>query len=164
MRTKFIYQAPANGYPEWNNNPNIFQLNRHKAHAYMMTFPSESEALSHAHSMSPWYQSLNGMWKFAFAETPDKRIQHFYETDYDSSSWADMPVPSHWQLQGYDYPQYTNVRYPWSESEPELKTPSRQHDTIPWAPTFVNSRYRTHGRNSPFILASKVLNPLSMYG
>ncbi|MFE0559365.1 glycoside hydrolase family 2 TIM barrel-domain containing protein [Paenibacillus sp. NPDC058910] len=123
MRTKFIYQSPANGYPEWNNNPNIFQLNRHKAHAYMMTFPSESEALSHAHSMSPWYQSLNGMWKFSFAETPDKRIQNFYKADYDSGSWADMPVPSHWQLQGYDYPQYTNVRYPWSDSEPELKAP-----------------------------------------
>ena len=62
---------------------------------------------------------------------PDKRIQNFYEIDYDSGNWADMPVPSHWRLQGYDYPQYTNVRYPWSESEPELKAPSRQRDTIP---------------------------------
>lgn len=123
MRTKFIYQAPANGYPEWNNNPNIFQLNRHKAHAYMMTFPSESEALSHDHTLSPLYKSLNGIWKFAFAEMPEQRIQNFHETDYDVSSWADMPVPSHWQLQGYDYPQYTNVRYPWSDSEPELKAP-----------------------------------------
>ena len=47
----------------------------------------------------PWYQSLNGMWKFAFAETPDKRIQNFYEIDYDSG-WADMPVPSHWRFKG----------------------------------------------------------------
>ncbi|ANA80830.1 DUF4981 domain-containing protein [Paenibacillus glucanolyticus] len=123
MRTKFVYQAPANGYPEWNNNPHIFQLNRHKAHAYMMTFPSESEALNHDHSLSPLYKSLNGTWKFAFAETPEARIHHFHEADYDSSSWADIPVPSHWQLQGYDYPQYTNVRYPWSDSEPELKAP-----------------------------------------
>ncbi|MEC3557618.1 sugar-binding domain-containing protein, partial [Bacillus thuringiensis] len=106
-----------------NNNPNIFQLNRHKAHAYMMNFPTESEALSLDHAMSPWYQSLNGTWKFAFAKTPEERIQNFYEADYDSGSWADLPVPSHWQLQGYDYPQYTNVRYPWAESEPELKAP-----------------------------------------
>ena len=33
----------------------------------------------------------------------------------DVSGWDEIPVPSHWQLQGYDYPQYTNIRYPWSE-------------------------------------------------
>lgn len=123
MRNKFIYQPPANGYPEWNNNPDIFQLNRQQAHSYMMPFKTESEALSKEHASSPYYRSLNGTWKFAFAETPDQRIQHFYEANYDSNNWADMPVPSHWQLQGYDYPQYTNVQYPWSVSEPELKAP-----------------------------------------
>ncbi|EFM11205.1 Beta-galactosidase [Paenibacillus curdlanolyticus YK9] len=123
MRDKWTYQPPANGYPEWNNNPEIFQLNRLDAHASLMPFPSVQDALRGEHAASPFYYSLNGIWKFAFAETPDKRIRDFYETGFDSSGWADMPVPSHWQFQGYDYPHYTNVRYPWAESEPELQPP-----------------------------------------
>ncbi len=123
MREKLSYSPPANGYPEWNNNPDIYQIGRLDAHASKMSYPSVEEALRLDHAASPYYRSLNGVWKFAFAETPSQRIQDFYRTDYDCAEWADMPVPSHWQLQGYDYPQYTNVRYPWEASEPELKPP-----------------------------------------
>lgn len=123
MRKKFIYHPPANGYPEWNNNPDIFQLNRLPAHAHMMHFATEAEALINDHASSSFYKSLNGSWKFSFAETPEQRIKHFYTTDYDASSWDNIDVPSHWQLQGYDYPQYTNVNYPWSVLEPELRAP-----------------------------------------
>ncbi|MBW4080685.1 glycoside hydrolase family 2 TIM barrel-domain containing protein [Paenibacillus sp. S150] len=130
MRNKFTYQPPANGYPEWNNNPEIFQLNRLDAHASMISYPSVPQALRGERTASPNYRLLNGNWKFAFAETPEQRIKDFYSADYDSSSWAEIPVPSHWQFQGYDYPQYTNVRYPWAVSEPELKPP--------FAPTVYN--------------------------
>ncbi|UQZ36679.1 beta-galactosidase [Paenibacillus sp. PK3_47] len=123
MRKKLDYQPPANGYPEWNNNPEIFELNRMKAHASKMSYPSVEQALEGSKESSPYYQSLNGTWKFSFSETPEQRIKEFYTAEYDSSGWADMPVPSHWQFQGYDYPQYTNVRYPWAVSEPDLKPP-----------------------------------------
>lgn len=130
MRNKFNYQPPANGYPEWNNNPEIFQLNRLDAHASMISYTSISEALQGDKTASPNYHSLNGTWKFAFAETPEQRIKDFYTADYDSSSWGEIPVPSHWQFQGHDYPHYTNVRYPWAVSEPDLKPP--------FAPTVYN--------------------------
>lgn len=123
MRKKLDYQPPANGYPEWNNNPEIFELNRLKAHASMMSYPSVEQAIEGNKESSPYYQSLNGTWKFSFSETPEQRIKDFYTTDYDCSGWADMPVPSHWQFQGFDYPQYTNVKYPWAVSEPDLKPP-----------------------------------------
>ncbi|WP_020619798.1 glycoside hydrolase family 2 TIM barrel-domain containing protein [Paenibacillus daejeonensis] len=123
MRTKFVHQPPSNGYPEWNNNPEIFQLNRLPAHASMIGYPTAEQALAGQKAASPWRQSLNGQWKFAWSPNPDERIANFYENDYDTSEWAEIAVPSHWQLQGYDYPQYTNIRYPWSESEPELKPP-----------------------------------------
>lgn len=123
MRSKLNYQPPANGYPEWNNNPEIFQLNRLPAHASMMSYSSLEEALAGDKTSSERYYSLNGTWKFAFAEVPEKRIPHFYQADFDASSWTDMPVPSHWQFQGFDYPQYTNVRYPWAVSEPDLLPP-----------------------------------------
>ncbi|MFS0725999.1 glycoside hydrolase family 2 TIM barrel-domain containing protein [Paenibacillus sp. 1P07SE] len=123
MRSKFVHQPPSNGYPEWNNNPEIFELNRLPAHASMMGYPSVEQALQGDKNASPWRLSLNGTWQFAWAPVPEERIADFYETGYDTSDWAEIPVPSHWQLQGYDYPQYTNVRYPWATSEPELKPP-----------------------------------------
>ncbi|WP_310828590.1 glycoside hydrolase family 2 TIM barrel-domain containing protein [Paenibacillus pedocola] len=130
MRKKLNYQPPANGYPEWNNNPEIFELNRLPAHSSMISYTTVEQALHGDKTASPNYQSLNGSWKFAFAKTPEQRIKDFYKSDYDTSSWAEIPVPSHWQFQGYDYPQYTNVRYPWAVSEPDLKPP--------FAPTVYN--------------------------
>jgi len=123
MRSKWVYQPPANGYPEWNNNPELFQLNRIDAHASMTSYSSADEALRGDRAEAASYCSLNGTWKFSFAPVPEKRIAHFYPCGYDASDWADIQVPSHWQFQGYDYPQYTNVRYPWAESEPDLKPP-----------------------------------------
>ncbi|WP_373232307.1 glycoside hydrolase family 2 TIM barrel-domain containing protein [Cohnella sp.] len=116
-KTKFTYSSPSNGYPEWNNNPTIFQLNRMDAHSTLITHDSLEEALIGDRQSSAHYHLLNGQWRFAFAENPDKRIKDFYKSDFDSSSWNEIKVPAHWQLQGYDYPQYSNVRYPWIDSE-----------------------------------------------
>ncbi|MCY9663534.1 DUF4981 domain-containing protein [Paenibacillus alginolyticus] len=122
MHKKFQYILPKNGYPEWNNNPEIFQLNRMKAHATLMPYASVEEALKGDRSASRYTVSLNGMWKFSFAEKPDMRIVNFYEVGYDTSGWDDIQVPAHWQLHGYDYPQYTNVKYPW-EGKEDIKPP-----------------------------------------
>ncbi|MGG1516341.1 glycoside hydrolase family 2 TIM barrel-domain containing protein [Paenibacillus oryzisoli] len=130
MKHKLRYTPPANGYPEWNNNPDIFELNRMKAHATLMPFDSVEEALKNDRPASRSYASLNGTWKFAWAASPAKRISNFYEERFDHTGWDDIQVPGHWQLQGYDYPQYTNVRYPWETSEPELAPP--------FAPTIYN--------------------------
>ena len=123
MRSKLVYQPPANGYPEWNNNPEIYEVGRLAAHAATTTYETIEAAIAGDESASPFRQALNGTWKFAYADTPEQRIEAFYRRDYDCSAWADMPVPSNWQLHGYDYPQYTNVRYPWSVLEPELVAP-----------------------------------------
>lgn len=114
---KFTYTPPKNGYPEWNNNPEIFQLNREKAHATLMPYKTVEEALIGNRRASDYFQSLNGTWKFAFSENPDQRIPDFFKVDYDTSEWDDIEVPGHWQLQGYDYPQYTNQVYPWVKKD-----------------------------------------------
>jgi beta-galactosidase len=121
--SKFNYVPPANGYPEWNNNPEIFEVNRMKAHSTLMPFDTIEEALEGNKFNSKYYLSLNGLWKFNFAENPDKRIKNFYENDYDASSWKEIKVPSNWQMQGYDYPQYTNKIYPWYGKE-NIKPPT----------------------------------------
>ncbi|GIO11865.1 beta-galactosidase [Cohnella xylanilytica] len=137
-KSKFVYTPPANGYPEWNNNPDIFQLNRLPAHATMIAYDSLEQALNRSMETSPYYQSLNGKWKFAWAENPDKRIRSFYELGYDHGSWDEIEVPSHWQLQGYDYPQYTNVNYPWIHQEELLPpfTPTKYNPVGSYVRTF----------------------------
>ncbi|MZQ84171.1 DUF4981 domain-containing protein [Paenibacillus sp. 5J-6] len=122
MANKYVYTPPVNGFPEWNNNPQIFQLNRLEAHATLIPFRSEAEALAGTREASDSYQSLNGTWKFHFAENAEGRPQEFYKNDYDCSSWSNIAVPSHWQLQGFDFPQYTNIIYPWVGHE-DLKPP-----------------------------------------
>ena len=119
---KFKYTPPKNGYPEWNNNPEIFQLNRLDAHATLMPYKTVDQALKGNRTSSDFYQPLNGTWKFAFYENPEMRNQEFFKEDYDSSEWDEIKVPSHWQLQGFDYPQYTNVAYPW-EGKEDIKPP-----------------------------------------
>lgn len=122
MKPKFQYTPPANGYPEWNNNPDIFALNRLEAATAYVPYPSVEEALARNVGNSPFRQSLNGTWKFHYADNPEGRPQDFFRADYDCSGWDAIPVPSHWQFHGYDYPQYTNVIYPWTGKE-DVKPP-----------------------------------------
>ncbi len=117
MPTKYVHVPPANGYPEWNNNPEIFRVNTLPAHAAFWPMPTEAAALGMKETDTPWRASLDGMWKFSFAENPAKRIVDFFRIDYDDSAWDSIPVPSHWQLQGYDYPQYVSSDYPWLTRE-----------------------------------------------
>ncbi len=123
MKEKFVYQAPKNGYPEWNNNPEITHINSLNARATLVSYDTECEAKALDKDASKRKLSLNGMWKFNFAENPRTAPEDFYKTDYSVDDWDEIKVPANWQSEGYDYPQYTNTRYPWSEKEPKLRPP-----------------------------------------
>ncbi len=51
------------------------------------------------------YLPLNGKWKFAYFENGDRAAE--------PCEWGEIPVPSCWQLQGWGYPNYTNINYPY---------------------------------------------------
>ncbi len=57
-------------------------------------------------------QMLNGDWSFRYYNSIYDFQKKFYEITYSVDDWDQIPVPSTWQMQGYDYHQYTNVRYP----------------------------------------------------
>ena len=42
----------------------------------------------------------------------------FKEADFDAERWDAIPVPSCWQMLGYDRHQYTNIRYPFPFDPP----------------------------------------------
>ena len=74
-------------------NPNITSENREKPRSYYI--PSGISE----------YTLLNGEWDFAYfkrdIDVPEK-----------IENWDKIPVPSCWQLHGYDNPNYTNINYP----------------------------------------------------
>ncbi len=71
-----------------------------------------------ARELSDRVQFLNGTWKFRYYDSIYKLQNEFYSEGYDVSGFDDIPVPSVWQMHGYDYHQYTNVRYPFAFDPP----------------------------------------------
>ena len=100
--------------PEWDN-PAVVHVGTEKPHATMMAFPSSDIAKIGDRAKSPWFLSLNGEWKFRGSLRPAERPLDFYRTDFDDAAWGSIPVPSSWQMHGFDIPIYTNIIYPWPQ-------------------------------------------------
>ena len=100
-----------NGKNDWEN-PEITGLGRETAHASFIPFPDENTALGKTRKESPWCLMLNGEWRFRFYPKTSEVPEGFEQADYDISDWDKIPVPSNWQMFGYDIPIYTNVTYP----------------------------------------------------
>ncbi|MDD5148876.1 MAG: glycoside hydrolase family 2 TIM barrel-domain containing protein, partial [Flavobacterium sp.] len=71
----------------------------------------------------PYYQSLNGSWKFNWVKSPDMRPVDFYKTDFNVNYWDNIEVPSNWQMKGYGKPIYTNITYPFVKNPPYIMEP-----------------------------------------
>ncbi len=99
---------------KWLSQPEIFAVNRRAAHSDHAFFAGRKEAAAGASSL---VLSLNGMWKFAYAHREQDRIKGFEAADFDCTGWADIPVPSHMEMNGYSVAQYANVQYPWDGHE-----------------------------------------------
>lgn len=107
------------GRNEWEN-PEKFEWNKEKPHVDLMLYPSKQAAMADDYEASSWYFSLNGTWKFAYAPTIEKSEKHFYAPDLDDSSWADLEVPSNWELKGFGIPIYANIDYQWTPNPPYI--------------------------------------------
>ncbi len=105
--------------PDWEN-PEVFAEGREAVRATVFPYPTAQQALQGFHKNSPWFKSLNGDWKFKFSPTPDSRPADFFQPGYDTSSWATIPVPSSWEMQGYGTPIYTNIVYPFPANPPYI--------------------------------------------
>lgn len=100
---------------QWLADPEIFQVNREEAHSDHLFFEREEDIF--LGDDMPLRQNLNGIWKFSYARCPDERQKEFYKTEYDLSSFKEIQVPGHIQMQGYDRCQYINTMYPWDGKE-----------------------------------------------
>lgn len=112
-----LFAQNQSNVAEWEN-PEIFQVNREPARAAFLPYADIKSAIADEYSQSPWYQSLNGTWKFNWVPKPADRPVDFYKTSFKVDQWYDIEVPSNWELKGYGYPIYTNVSYPFKKNPP----------------------------------------------
>ena len=95
-------------------NPEFFRENRMDAHSDHVWYRSMEEKEK---GESSFRVSLNGLWKFSYAVNYEAAVKGFEALEYDCRGWADIRVPAHIQLEGYDSPQYVNIQYPWDGRE-----------------------------------------------
>ncbi len=102
---------------DWEN-PLLVDLNKEQPHASFMLYANAADAKKDEYSNSPYYQSLNGIWKFVYAAHPADRSMDFYAENLNTSGWSDIPVPSNWELKGFGTPIYSNIIYPFPKNPP----------------------------------------------
>lgn len=100
----------------------ITDINRMKARAFFHSYPNKRSALYNEPSYTHNLKSLNGSWKFLFMEAPEYSPVNFEQTDFDTSSWDTITVPSNWQIEGYGNMHYSDLWYNFPIRPPYVPT------------------------------------------
>lgn len=99
-------------------NLNVLHVNTENDRAYYIPFPEHSEISDKLREKSDYFHLLNGIWKFHYYKDVESVAENFFGTDFSANEFDDLPVPSAWQMEGYDSHQYTNMRYPFPFNPP----------------------------------------------
>ena len=112
-------QLTAQLHPDYEN-PEVFERHQVQPHATLMPFENLDQALEGDRKSSPFHHSLNGNWKFHWAENPDKAPVDFYKPEYLRADWLEIKVPSNWQMEGFGTPLFRNIGLPHPIQPPEV--------------------------------------------
>lgn len=106
-----ISKIAAPGSPKsrmtFHENPQQLHINTLDKHCYFIPFAKGQDPFSERGS-SAQFELLNGEWGFRYYDSIIDLEDDFTSVPAEKT----IPVPSNWQLHGYDKPQYTNVKYP----------------------------------------------------
>lgn len=97
-------------------DPLVSGINRDPSRATAYSFQDPEAALAGAREQSGRFLSLNGEWDFNFAWKPSDAPIGFFKSKVQG--WAKIPVPSNWEMQGYDKPIYKSAVYPFRPVNP----------------------------------------------
>lgn len=101
---------------DWENQY-LLHINREPMHVLLGAYADQLQAASCNREVSQYVLSLDGLWKFKLFPNPKEITEDFHEASFDTSVWNDIKVPGNWEMQGYDYPIYTNTLYPFELSD-----------------------------------------------
>ena len=101
--------------PDYHQNPEILHVGALPPRAYCIPYPDTDSAMRGVREASDRMTLLNGLWEFAYYPS--------YAVMPETIDYKDtIPVPSVWQMHGYDHHQYTNVKYPFPYDPPFVPT------------------------------------------
>ena len=139
--------------PDWENET-VIGINKEPGRATGVSFSTVNKAID-AYDLkvptdalkkwnaSPFFQSLNGQWKFHWARQPSERPTDFFKKLYDATAWDTIEVPSNWEVKGYGTPIYSNITYPHVREPPRVMGDVRDNYTAAKEPNPVGSYRRT---------------------
>ncbi|NLM66633.1 MAG: hypothetical protein GX180_05590, partial [Enterococcus sp.] len=100
------------------------QLGENRLEQTTTFFRYEKETLAFAmdETNQSGYQSLNGDWHFSYYDYPEAVEKDLTALTKQLQASPLIPVPSCWQLEGYDQMHYTDVLYPFPINPPFVPT------------------------------------------
>ena len=91
--------------PYYVENFSVFGLNQEEGRAFHI--PERSV-------------SLNGKWKFFYGENPYEVPDGFFRPGFNDRRWADINVPSNWEMEGFGQALFRNVTTPFPNYRPDF--------------------------------------------
>ena len=95
----------------------------------------ENQEEGHAYYVADDHLSLNGQWRFFFANKPEEVPQNFFLPNFKDSKWDKIDVPSNWEMKGYGDPIFRNVPTPFKATPPNV--PREYNPTGAYRRTFT---------------------------
>jgi len=135
------FEWPDDAEPLWNNFE-VTSVNREPARASFELWrlaQIDPEGVEIRPAGPAYAMSLNGSWRYWFAESPEESPEGFEAVGFDDSGWEAIEVPSNVEMLGYGEPIYFNVHYPF---DPTLESVF-DFPTIPTDGNGVSSYRRT---------------------
>ncbi|MCX6320714.1 MAG: DUF4981 domain-containing protein [Bacteroidia bacterium] len=115
-------------------NTQMFELNQEAGHVPLVPYFTVNEALENDRSKAISFLSLNGTWKFHFANTPEGTPEKFFSENFNDKKWDTIHVPSNWEMQGFGDPLFRNVKTPFPPNPPYV--PKEYNPTGSYRKTF----------------------------
>lgn len=104
--------------PYWQDIQTV-SVNKEAPRSAFMTYSDKATALSLAYEKSPYYQLLNGTWKFYFVNSYKELPANITDPSISTDNWNDIQVPGNWERQGFGVAIYTNHGYEFKPRNPQ---------------------------------------------
>ncbi|MDR1502962.1 MAG: DUF4981 domain-containing protein [Prevotella sp.] len=109
--------------PYWKD-VNVVAVNKEAPRTTFMSYDNANDASQAIipsytdYTKSKYFYSLNGMWKFYFADGYKKLPEDITDPGISTSGWTDIKVPGNWELQGHGEAFYVNQPYEFATYNP----------------------------------------------
>ena len=103
--------------PYWKDIQTV-SVNREAPRSAFMTYADREQAASMKYEQSPYYQLLNGTWKFYYVDSYKQLPENITSTT-SLDGWKDIQVPGNWEVQGFGTAIYTNHGYEFQPRNPQ---------------------------------------------